>query len=135
MAKRSNLERIKEFSKNLQKFNQDALSVQRKLPDGNEMSEIEIAKKKMESKREKAITFSKNIPKPKRRSEGVTGVTGGARDRAGQRPSDESGLDDFADDELGMEPTSENSKLQELAAKHLESKRQVDAIKRSMGMA
>lgn len=101
---------------------------QRKLPDGNEMAAIEVSKKKCDSKREKAIAFAKNVPKPKIRI-----VKTDFQQGPGRRPADE--MDPFDDYGLGMEPTAESSKIEELNAKHLESKRQVEAIKRSMGLA
>eukprot|EP01038_Epipyxis_sp_PR26KG_P014997 gene14997-20174_t len=65
VAKRANMNRIKDFSNNLKSFNQVTLRNQQKLPAANEQNDMEIAKKKMDSKRLKAIEFAKNIPKPK----------------------------------------------------------------------
>lgn len=64
VAKRKNLERIKEFSKQLRVVNQDLIQQQRKLPPATEQIDIEKSKQKLNSKRQKALEFARNIPKP-----------------------------------------------------------------------
>jgi hypothetical protein len=132
-AKRANKERVKEFSSKLKSFNKDVLDNQRKLPQSSEMSDIEVSKKKMESRREKALQFAKNIPKPKVRHASFTGVAAAAD---GALADGESSLGAGAsgyleDNGIGV---VENSALSELDAKHEANKRQVDAIKRSLGL-
>lgn len=46
MAKRANLERIKEFSKNLQSFNRQTISQQPKLPPAAEKHDIAVSEQK-----------------------------------------------------------------------------------------
>ena len=46
VAKRANLERIKEFSKNLQSFNRQTISQQPKLPPAAEKRDIAISEQK-----------------------------------------------------------------------------------------
>ena len=63
-AKRANAERIKDFSKQLQDFNKASLSEQRRLPQSSELSDVQVSKRRLESNRERAIQFSRGIPKP-----------------------------------------------------------------------
>ena len=65
IAKRKNVDRIKEFSKQLKHFNKESLSNQPKLPSASEQSDLQIAKKKYESNRIRAMEYAKNVPKPK----------------------------------------------------------------------
>lgn len=118
VAKRANAERVKEFSKNLKKFNKEAMP--RK--DPQEM-EIAAKQKKAEenSKRDKAREFAKNIPKPKVRvnSGGAGGGRAGGSDRSN----------------VGMSAIPvESNRLEELTSKHMQSRKQVDAIKKSLGL-
>lgn len=46
VAKRANLERIKEFSKNLQSFNRQTISQQPKLPPAAEKHDIAVSEQK-----------------------------------------------------------------------------------------
>ena len=126
IAKRANLDRVKEFAKNLHNFNHDHLRNQKKLPPSSEKNEMEIAHKKLESKRQKAIEFAKNIPKPKipAAKDCNSKLTGYEEEEGGVGNS---GFDmgEGYEDEL---------KLQELEAKHVNSKKQIEAIRKAMGM-
>mmetsp|Transcript_9617 Transcript_9617/g.13147 ORF Transcript_9617/g.13147 Transcript_9617/m.13147 type:complete len:378 (-) Transcript_9617:24-1157(-) len=124
IAKRANVDRVKEFAKNLQQFNHEHLRTQKKLPPSNEKFEIEIAQKKQESKRQKAIEFAKNIPKPK-----VNKSKDQDKDNEGVN-YDEDGGGQF---QMG-EGYEEDIKLQELEAKHVNSKKQIEAIRKAMGL-
>ena len=128
IAKRVNAERIKEFSKQLQDFNKKSIQVQKKLPSSSEVNSIEIEKMKLESKRIKALEFAKNIPKPKADKPLVL-IKGSNSTRALEE--DDSYLmknNDFGGDYRDI------SKIESLEIKHEESRRQVEAIKRSMGL-
>jgi hypothetical protein len=108
IAKRANVERIKEFSKNLKVFNKNVMPKREISSTANEMNP------KVESKTEKAIQYSQNIPKPKIKS----------------------------NEPKVLEPKNigiasevvEVSRLDELTSKHLQGRKQVDAIKRSLGL-
>jgi hypothetical protein len=103
VAKRANAERIKEFSKNLKQFNKNVMPKR----DGNEMNQ------KIESKKEKAIQYAQNIPKPKVKAE--------------PKPVEPKNVGVATE-------TVEVSRLDELTSKHLQSRKQVDAIKKSLGL-
>lgn len=158
IAKRANAERIKEFSKQLQEFNSQVAQNQRKLPPANEMNEISVSKLKEESKRERAAQFARQVPLPapakskgngRRKSSGdePAAAAGGGR----MRFDDNVDMDDYGGDENMMDyyydstdmqvsgaggggGAAEPSRLEMLQAKHAQSKRQVDAIKASIGM-
>lgn len=120
-AKRANADRVKDFSKQLHDFNKVSLSDQRRLPYSSEAVGVQMTKKKLESSRERANQFAKKIPKP------VTVKLKGSPDGRGEE--DEMGCG------FGMSAGEEKaSKLEELQAKHLESKRNIEAMRRSMGM-
>jgi len=123
VAKRANVERIKEFAKNLHEYNRNTLLQQRKLPASTEAREIVLDKMKHESKRAKAIEFAKQIPKPK------------ASESKSKSPAKRIDDDEYltANDEFGL-GHQELSKIQSLQVKHEESRKQVEAIKRAMGM-
>lgn len=99
---------------------------------------IEITKKKLESNRERSIQFAKEIIKPKIKNDIKNNVINN------NYSSNNDGYDDNNDnfgndkyindkDEYGM--TNENAnKLSELQNKHLNSKRNIEAIRKSMGM-
>ena len=130
VVKRVNAERVKEFAKNLQDYNKQVLKQQRKLPPSSEASSIEASAKVLESKRAKALEFARHIPKPKvqpsTKNIGVANVSKGRH-----IPEDEAYI--IANDEFGG--TYETAgKLLSLEQKHEESRLQVDAIKRSMGL-
>ncbi len=123
VAKRANLDRIKEFSKNLKNFNQESLQQQRKLPAPMEKADMVISAKKQESGRQRALEFARNIPKPKVASSKSAGSDkyDGACD--GLNIGMEMG-DDYAED----------AKLQELESKHVQKRAQIEAIRRQMGI-
>jgi Jhy protein len=121
-AKRANADRVKDFSKQLHEFNKVSLSDQRRLPYSSEAVGVQMTKKKLESSRERANQFAKKIPKP-----AIVKPKGSPDGRVEE------------DDEMlcgfGMSAGDEKaSKLEELQAKHLESKRNIEAMRRSMGM-
>jgi hypothetical protein len=104
VAKRANAERIKEFSKNLKVFNKNVMPKR----DGNTDTN-----QKAESKKEKAIQYAQNIPKPKVKAE--------------PKPMEPKNVGVATD-------AVEVSRLDELTSKHLQSRKQVDAIKKSLGL-
>jgi len=139
-AKRANADRIKEFSKQLNRYNQEVLHQQRKLPQSSESNDIEISKQKNMSKRERALHFAKSVPKPKVAQSGNgEGMNSESKAISTRSEIDE---DDWAGrgydhdyvtsaDTTGMDYTAAN-RLDELQAKHQASVRQVEAIKRSL---
>lgn len=64
VAKRKNLDRIKDFSKQLRVVNQETIANQRKLPSATEQSDLQRAKQKYTSSRFRALEFAKHVPKP-----------------------------------------------------------------------
>ena len=84
-----------------------------------------MAKKSSLSNRQKALDFAKNIPKPKIRAK--AGEVGGTSDYYGDDNDTiaEGGADYYDADAY---------KLQELETKHMNSKKQIDAIRKQMGM-
>jgi Jhy protein len=138
IVKRANAERIKEFSRKLKDYNRSALETQRRLPNASEALSIEVTKKRLESNRERALNFAKNVPKPKVKTssgsggdEEQTGARGGVGCGENYGDDDEDHL--LAPDEFGTS-FEEAARLQELQAKHQESRRKIEAIKRSMGI-
>lgn len=121
-AKRANLDRIKQFSKNLKTFNEETIKQMPKLPSSVEKHEIEISKKKMESKRAKALEFSKRIPKPK-----VTSVILKSQD-------DQSDMVDYKRQDEEAMANKDEVHLYELEKQHDDQRKQIEAIRRSMGM-
>jgi hypothetical protein len=119
IAKRANAERVKEFSKNLKHYNMQNLRQQKKVPSGQEMSQIQQSKELVKSKRERMKEYTRNIPKPKVKTE--------------KKQSDFEHGYMTAQDEFGMD-YSEAVRMQELEAKHIESQNQLNAIKKSLGM-
>jgi hypothetical protein len=112
VAKRANAERIKEFSKNLKQFNKQAMP-KREADDPGPQAEP--------SKRDRAKQFAQNIPKPKVRAEVSRDYVGS--DKAGAMTN------------VGMSAApAEANRLDELTSKHMQSKKQVDAIKKSLGL-
>ena len=128
-----------------------------------------IAKSKLDSKRERALQFAKQVPKPTVISKGDPAVnrnhkhskqtTGGVVGTGGTRAAygddydgDDGGMGDYGGDEnmqdcfddlyandyaTAQQQTkhlSEPSRLEQLQAKHAQSKKQADAIKASLGM-
>eukprot|EP00602_Paraphysomonas_sp_CaronLab_P008651 CAMPEP_0185036958 /NCGR_PEP_ID=MMETSP1103-20130426/30731_1 /TAXON_ID=36769 /ORGANISM="Paraphysomonas bandaiensis, Strain Caron Lab Isolate" /LENGTH=349 /DNA_ID=CAMNT_0027574733 /DNA_START=203 /DNA_END=1252 /DNA_ORIENTATION=+ len=112
VAKRANAERIKEFSKNLHHYNKQAM------PRRDQSAEDK--KKKEVSRREKALQFAQNIPKPKVKPNAQLESGGSAK-----------GASNVG---MGTQAAVESSRLEELTSKHLQSKKQVDAIKKSLGL-
>jgi hypothetical protein len=95
----------------------------------SEASGVQITKKKLESNRERGMQFAKQINKPKLKNEKPI-------DSIGIENEDEDMYDDSymrAPNEFGMSYEKE-SKLQELQAKHLDSRKNIAAIKKSMGV-
>ncbi len=157
-AKRANKERVKEFSENLKKYNRAEIEAHKKLPSSVESRDLELSTNKQMSKRERALQYGKNVPKPKASSDASTitstGASGQSKAGGGGRnrgnfeskldviydEDDWNAKDDMADDEFLEAPDpsgmafSAANKLSELEAKHNNSKRQIDAIKRSLKM-
>lgn len=160
MAKRNNAERIKQFSKNLSNYNKEMLTQQKKLPSSSEKHDIEVSKMKFESKNHRAKEFSKNIPKPVVSQQRRQQIRGGA---AGREEGDEEGFQEYDGYDEYKEPyytsnggaggatrgankgqTSSSAfysqddeaemKLQQLTAKHNQSRQQVESIRRAMGL-
>lgn len=108
IAKRANAERIKQFSKNLHEFNKanikQGISADEKLA---------LRNVKAPSKRDKALQFAQNVPKPK------VNVPK-ANDNVPKR-------------NVGVS-VEKASKLDELTSRHQQSRKQVEAIKKSMGL-
>lgn len=153
IAKRKNLDRIKEFSKQLRQVNADMLTQQPKLPSASEQNDLQIARNKYESTRQRALEFAKNnVPKPKvarnaqlddRRDprgyydEETDNGPSQLRDatRRSQSAGERSGSYGGSRSNLGIpmdEDAFQAAKLQELEAKHQQSKARMEAIKRSL---
>ena len=122
-AKRANADRIKDFSKQLNEFNKVSLGDQRRLPYSSEASGVQISKKKLESNRERAIQFAKNIPRPVIKGKEMKSFDADDDDIADRLMCG----NDYVVDQKAF-------KLEELQAKHLESKRSIDAMRKQMGM-
>lgn len=111
VAKRANAERIKQFSKNLNDFNRVNIK------NNISASEKEAIKKvKVLSNREKALQFAQNVPKPKVIESKAVSSNGNKLER-----------------NIGVS-SIQTSKIDELTSRHQQSKKQVDAIKKSMGL-
>lgn len=119
IAKRANLQRVKEFARNLKQYNDSALIQQPKLPAAAEQVEINKSMQKLVSKRNKALEFARNIPKPKPKPTVIDEV-------------DNSGIDSTEKDVYGTF-SHDAQRLAELEMKHAEKRKQIDAIKKSMG--
>lgn len=89
----------------------------------------------MESKRAKALEFAKRVPKPKVKQDSETAIArendNGKKFISRRDHEDEAYL--VAGDEFGTD-FEVAGKIQSLELKHEESRRQVDAIKKSMGI-
>ena len=137
IAKRKNADRIKEFSKQLKHFNKESLSNQPKLPSASEQSDLQIAKKKYESNRIRAMEYAKNVPKPK--------VSNNPTINPNQQYTQQD-FEEYDDGDGFMnnhnqrnngglymdEDAFQAAKLQELEAKHAQGKARMDAIKKSI---
>ena len=128
-AKRANAERIKDFSKQLQDFNKASLSEQKRLPQSSESSDVQLCKRRLESNRERAIQFSRGIPKPINKSKNdIAERKNGEEDEV-----EESFAKNSNHDEWGLSD-EKAAKLRELQLKHLESKKNIEAMRKTMGM-
>ena len=151
VCKRANLERIKEFSKKLQHFNKEVLSNQSKLPPSCEKHDIQISEQKFSSNRQKAIEFSKNIPKPKVKCRDSNNdgkhrtIKNNDYDDGDNDDNDDDGNYDYnngVDRNVGNSKDSftfgvtnkEENRILELEAKHKQNKLQMEAIRKSLGM-
>ena len=135
-AKRANLERVKEFSRNLHSFNKQSIRQQPKLPPSSEKRGIEISKQKMESRRQKALDFAKKIPKPKA-SDNTAIQRGVPSELSSYQHSDfdSQEMEDFGDLLMCSDPDAiAEKKLQELEARHQQGKLQIEAIRKTMGL-
>lgn len=128
-AKRANADRIKDFSKQLNNFNKINLSDQKKIPYSSEASGVEISRRKIESNRERAMQFAKQIPKPVNKLK-VDGIGRVEEDGTGTG----SGADLYLQSDEYGQSYEKATRLQELQAKHEDSRRNVQAIRKSMGM-
>ncbi len=190
MAKRANLERIKEFSKNLQSFNRQTLSQQPKLPPAAEKRDIAISEQKFNrwvmlvgqivlhynaqlvpfhhvvssyqpltrnlrisswyqpfSRRQKAIEFAKNVPKPRVPSQ-QTSQPQQQQGRGGRAAAGCNGDGDYDESDYyathnnnaqggGMDMGAEyahESRIMELEAQHTNRKIQIEAMKKNLGL-
>ena len=136
VCKRANLDRIKEFSKKLQNFNKEVLSNQSKLPPSTEKHDILISEQKIQSNRQKAIEFSRNIPKPKVKSRDNNEYNLRNREKGNDGDNYDDNFDDHNDnckDNYGITNKEEN-RILELEAKHKQNKIQMEAIRKSLGM-
>jgi hypothetical protein len=144
-AKRANLERIKEFSRNLKQYNKQALDQQKKLPNSEELNDIEINKRKLESNRERMLSFAKNnIPKPKIVSDNKSqDIKYNQKHNHHNYDEIEDDKDDVFDDgfmtrddnKYGNGDNARMSKIMELEAQHKAKQMQIAAVKKSLGMA
>ena len=96
---------------------------------------MQVSKRRLESNRERAIQFSRGVPKPaiklKNSNSNSNAKREGSEEEEGDDNNDED--DDDGGDGWGLS-SAKASKLRELQLKHLESKKNIDAMKRSMGM-
>lgn len=108
-AKRENLQRVKEFSRQLREFNARAAATKPPVFDVHDQP-------KEPSTRDKALEFAKSIPKPKPK----------------QNPNRRSQQRTPGDD-VEEQIQVHRSKLDELEEEHELARKQVEAIKRSLG--
>lgn len=111
VTKRANAERIKQFSKNLNDFNR--VSIRNNVSADEKESKNRV---KVLSNREKARQFAQNVPKPKVNESKAVPPHG---NKVGRN--------------IGVS-SAPTSKIDELTSRHQQSKKQVDAIKKSMGL-
>ena len=105
-----------------------------------------MTKKRLESNRERALQFSKHVPKPKTKADmdggeiGNGGGGGGLRKTNDYHDDDDDGYDDGYDDSYVKAndqygPSYESAmRLQVLQAKHNDNRRNIQAIKKSVGI-
>lgn len=132
IAKRSNLARVKEFSKQLKVYNEKAILQLPKKPSAVEEEQIVKSKGNVESNRSRALNFAKNIPKPK------TNNDRHISDEANFVDNEELELETelFGDMSMGnenlkrlLEPNpSLEARMAELDAKHKENMKKVESI-------
>lgn len=142
MAKRANLDRIKEFSRNLQSYNRQVIGQQPKLPSASEKHDIAVSEQKYNSRRQKAIEFAKNVPKPKAPSSqqrgAGTGAGGGADgDYDNSEYADQIGYNGGGASASGMNMGADyakESRIMELEAQHNNRKIQMEVIRKTLGM-
>ena len=128
------------------------LKEQKKLPSSSEKHDIEVSKQKYDSKAHRAKEFSKNIPKPvvvaaaapQKNDSAVTKQQNRNNSYGDEVFSEYDGYDDnnyntisrgaaapsgtkYSQDDLA------EMKLQQLTAKHNQSKLQVESIRKAMG--
>ena len=133
-AKRANQERIKEFSRNLLNVNKSILSEQKKLPASNELQSIQVSKQVEASNRARAMEFAKKVPKPK------VIVKAESSRKFHFVEKDDDGYEGAGDGDYMMQNDMygdnymTNAKLQQLESKHEDTRKQVDAIKKSLGL-
>jgi hypothetical protein len=132
VAKRANLDRRKEFARNLQNYNQQVIAHQPKLPPAAEKHDILISEQKFSSNRQKALEFAKQVPKPKvaapaQKAAAARAMAEGTFDPEGAAHAAASGMS------MGAEYQTE-SRIMELEAQHNNRKLQIEAIRRTMGM-
>ena len=103
-------------------------------------SDVQVSKRRLESNRERAIQFSRGIPKPAiklKNSNSNAEMKGDEEEEEGDEEIEErfrrKNHNDDDDDGWGLS-SAKASKLRELQLKHLESKKNIDAMKKSMGM-
>lgn len=146
VAKRANLDRIKEFSRNLQSYNRQVIGQQPKLPSAAEKHDIAVSEQKFNSRRQKAIEFAKNVPKPKvavsdrRAQPQQRGAGAGDYDDTEQGDQFGYGADTaqsrpYADTSMNMGADyAKESRIMELEAQHNNRKIQMEVIRKTLGM-
>lgn len=148
ITKRANLQRIKDFAKQLHAYNKEVLSTEKckKQIPMSEAKEQEVKKKFEESKHSKRLEFAKHIPKPTSTSAIATAVV--SEQSAIQQSAHVNGLKNgpIIQDAIDEETEYENgnikqtlnyqkpSKIEELDNLHRESRLQIEAIKKSLRM-
>lgn len=134
---------------NLKKYNSEVLLQQQKLPSVIEQSHLEKTKSKYSSSREKALHFAKNnIPKPKTKSITTEEVENSLESQFNpiksnvnlkvetnnQKVPKFKKLNTKSNDDIDyIDESNELKKIEDLELKHLENKKQIEAIKKSMG--
>ena len=103
-------------------MNHEAILQNRKLPSATEQNDLILSKQKYDSKRQKAIEFARNIPKPKLQNTETQNIKiiKSSKDEIGQIPALNLDMDSL--------------RIQELEAKHEQSKLKIAALKKSLGV-
>ena len=116
-------------------MNKSILSEQKKLPASNELQSIQVSKQVEASNRARAIEFAKNVPKPK-----VVVKDEPVRSKKYASMDADDGYEGEGDDGYMMQNDMygdnymTNAKLQQLESKHEDTRKQVEAIKKSLGL-